>query len=222
MIRLFSTVVLAGLLPAPALAAEPSAAEPATTEAASSGADIQERINAIEAHYSKVDTIQANFVQKKKDAFGAVTQEGDIVLKRPTKMRWRFTSGDEQMFVTDGKTLWIYTKADNQVMRITDTSQATSTANTFLTSLDSLDELFDIKLLSEEEGQTFELTPKKSGMYKKIELSLDDELALKRVVFTDEYGNVTDLSFDKVVENGPVDEKVFTFVPPEGAKVIDN
>lgn len=206
-------VALAGSAPAASAADEaPAAVSP----------ELKGIIEAVEARYAKVDTIQAKFTQAKKDAFGEVKQDGDVVLQRPTKMRWRFTTGDESSFVTDGSTLWIYTKADNQVLRISDTSQATSTANTFLTSLDSLDELFKITLVSNTDGPVLELVPRTEGMYTSIRLSLSKDLTLRRVVFNDTYGNVTDLGFRDVKLNGAVDPKAFVFTPPPGATVIDN
>ncbi|MFK7929569.1 MAG: outer membrane lipoprotein chaperone LolA [Myxococcota bacterium] len=216
MIRL-SAVVVAFLLCAPAS----MAAEPAPASAVVSP-ELKGIIDAVEARYAKVNTIKAGFTQIKKDAFGEVKQDGDVVLQRPTKMRWRFTSGDESSFVTDGSTLWIYTKADNQVLRISDTSQATSTANTFLTSLDSLDELFTITLVDNSDGPTLEMVPRTEGMYTSIRLSLDAKYTLKQVIFNDTYGNVTDLAFRDVKLNESVDAKVFVFEPPAGATVIDN
>lgn len=206
-------------LTAPSFAQEP--AEPASAGEALAP-EVQAVVDKIEARYKTVDTIQAGFTQVKRDAFGEVQQQGDLVLQRPTKMRWRFTTGDEQMFVSDGSTLWIYSKAENQVLRISDTSQASSTANTFLTSLDSLDELFHIEAMSDDSGHTLKLVPRKKGMYKRIQLSVTPELVLRRAVFEDEYGNVTDLSFKDVVLDGTVDPKTFVFEVPEGAKVIDN
>ena len=168
------------------------------------------------------NTIQAAFTQSKSDAFGKVEQDGDVVLQRPTRMRWRFTTGEQSEFVTDGGTLWIYTKADNQVLRMTDTSQATNTANAFLTSLDSLDEMFVVTLVAQDAGPTLDLVPREATMYKRIRLSLDPSLVLRAVVFTDVYDNVTDLRFRDVKLNGPVDPSIFTFVAPAGAAVIDN
>ena len=84
---------------APAHAAEPEAA---TVENAASTDSISQIVTAVESRYAKVQTIQAKFTQVKKDSFGKVEQTGDVVLKRPNKMRWRFTSGDEQVFVSDG------------------------------------------------------------------------------------------------------------------------
>jgi len=208
MIRL-SAAALALLLCAPAA----MAAEPAPAAAAVSP-ELKGIIDAVEARYAKVNTIKAGFTQVKKDAFGEVKQDGDVVLQRPTKMRWRFTSGDESSFVTDGSTLWIYTKADNQVLRISDTSQATSTANTFLTSLDSIDELFTITLVDNSAGPTLEMVPRTEGMYTSIRLSLDAKYTLKQVIFNDTYGNVTDLTFRDVKLNESVDAKVFVFEPP--------
>lgn len=202
-----------GVGPAAAVAAEASAA---------GAAQVADIVSAVEKKYAEVQTIQANFTQSKRDAFGDIQQDGDVVLQRPARMRWRFTTGDESEFVTDGGTLWIYTKADNQVLRMRDTSQATSTANSFLTSLDSLDELFKITLIDQKGGPTLELVPREPGMYKRIRLALDPELVLRRVVFTDAYDNVTDLSFRDVRLNGKVDPAMFTFQVPSGATVIDN
>lgn len=204
---LLSSVLLA--VAAPAMAEEPAV-------------DLGAIVTNVEQKYAQVSTIEAQFTQVKKDAFGKVQQDGDVILKRPTKMRWRFTSGDESEFVTDGSRLWIYTKADNQVLLIEDTSQATSTANTFLTSLDSLDETFEIKLIENEGGPSFDLKPRQQGMYKNIRLSLDAELVLERVVFTDAYDNVTDIAFKGVKLNGNVDDASFVFKVPDGATVLKN
>ncbi len=215
-------VSLAAGLAGSLVASSAGAEEPAAAAAPALDPAVKAIVDRVEAKYAKVDTIEAKFTQVKKDSFGKVEQTGDVVLKRPNKMRWRFTSGDEQVFVSDGSTLWIYTKAENQVLRITDASQANAAANTFLTSLDSLDELFDPKIVATESGHTLDLTPKSSGMYKSIRLSLTDELVLSQAIFEDQYGNVTDLSFQGVVLNGNVEDTVFVFQPPDGATVIDN
>lgn len=211
--RLLLTSVLVAL-------AAPAVATPVV--ATSAAAELAPIVTSVEEKYAQVTTIEAKFTQVKKDVFGKIQQDGDVVLKRPTKMRWRFTSGDESEFVTDGSTLWIYTKADNQVLLIEDTSQATSTANTFLTSLDSLDETFEITLIENDAGPSFDLKPRQPGMYKNIKLSLDAQLVIERVVFTDAYDNVTDIAFKDVTLNGDVDDSAFVFKVPDGAKVLKN
>jgi chaperone LolA len=202
--------------------AAPGSAAPASAGASVAAADVKVIVSKVEAKYAKVSTIQASFTQVKKDSFGQVQQDGDVTLQRPTRMRWRFTTGDQSEFVTDGSVLWIYTKADNQVLRINDTSQAAGTANTFLTSLDSLDEMFVVTLVENEGGPTLMLVPRKPGMYKSIRLGLDAALVLERVVFVDTYDNVTDIAFRDVKLDGTVDPKVFQFQVPAGVKVIDN
>jgi outer membrane lipoprotein carrier protein len=44
------------------------------------------------------------------------TAEGKLTVKRPGKMRWEYTIPDVQTVVSDGRTMWIYRPADNQVM----------------------------------------------------------------------------------------------------------
>jgi outer membrane lipoprotein carrier protein len=215
-VKLLRLAVLATFVSTVAGASEASASPPAAAS------EVSQIISSVEKKYSQVHTIQAAFTQAKRDTFGAMQQDGDVVLQRPARMRWRFTSGDQSEFVTDGDTLWIYTKADNQVLRMRDTSAATTTANSFLTSLDSLDEMFTVTLVGRDGGPTLDLVPREAGMYKTIRLSLDTALVLRGIVFTDVYDNVTELSFRDVRLNGQVDAAAFKFVPPAGATVVDN
>lgn len=217
LLRPFLVSVLVAVV-TPAFAADAPVTAESTATAAPAG-DAKELVDAIEAKYKTVQTIEANFVQTKKDAFGEIVQKGDVVLKRPTKMRWRFTTGEETEFISNGSNFWIYNKASNEVIHIKDTSAANNTAESFLTSLDRLDEKFTVKALP---GKALQLVPVDEGMYKTIKLVVNDDLSLKQVTFVDMYDNITDIQFNDVKLNGDVAEDLFNFKAPEGASVIDN
>lgn len=209
--RALSGAVLAGAL---GLSAAPAFA----------GETVEAVVESVEKKYTGVETLQASFSQTiTSPMFGAETQTGQLTIKRPRKMRWEFTGG-EKLFVTNGATMWVYSKEDNQVIQYDDLGQASSTADALLQSLDNLDDLFSVKLVDDHgaAGHTLDLTPKGEGeqQFKSMTLSLDGELRVSRVVIVDPFDNVTDLAFNKVVLDGQVADSVFEFAAPDGAEVV--
>jgi outer membrane lipoprotein carrier protein len=180
-------------------------------------------IQAVEAKYSKVQAMQADFVQTtRSEVFGEEKQSGQVVLKRPKQMLWNFTGGAKKQFVTDGKTMWIYTEDEKQVIRYDDVSASSSTADSLLQSLDSLDEIFVVDLV--EAGPTHHilaLQPRKDGaQVKHLNLELDPDYVVRTVTITDSFDNVTVLAFSAVHLNPEVPDSMFQFQPPAGVEVI--
>lgn len=184
-------------------------------------AETEEIIKAIETKYTDVSVMQADFTQTTRSAlFGAEQQRGDVTLKRPSMMRWNFTN--EKQFVTDGKTMWIYTRADNQVIKYDDISTSTSTADSLLQSLDKLSEIFKVEVEPGDSGQhILLLLPNgKNSQFKKIRLTMSADFSVEHVVVTDAFENVTELKFTNMKLNGQVEDSSFQFDIPTGAEVI--
>lgn len=216
---LASSLAMAGNDPktgVPAADAKPVAAGATTTAAT----DQKAVISAIEKKYSGVTAMQAAFVQTShSQTFGDDKQSGTVALKRPKQMFWDF--GNKQ-FVTDGKTMWVYTADDNQVIKYDNigTSGGT-TADELLTSLDKIDSLFAVTTLEDSVGHSFDLAPKKdNGSVKKVHLELSDDLLVEKVVITDSFDNITQLDFTDVKLNVEVPDSKFQFQVPPGAEVV--
>lgn len=185
-------------------------------------AGVTEVIKAVEAKYADVSAMQASFVQTtKSDLYGAEELHGELTVKRPKMMRWQFKA-DGKQFLTDGSTMWVYTPADKQVIRYEDVSSSSSGADALLQSLDKLSELFDVKLVSEDAtAKVLMLGPKGENQpFKSIQLTLDGDLVVKKVVITDSFDSVTELAFQAVKLNAIVDDAVFRFTVPDGVEVI--
>ncbi len=180
----------------------------------------EELIEAVEARYGKVDTLSADFVQvSRSELFGDETESGHLLLKRPDKMRWSF--GSDKVFVTDGKKMWIYAASENQVIEYDDISEGRSTADELLTSLDKINDLFHIKVLeSTASRHRLELTPNETGQFKKVVLTLDASMTLQKVIITDTFDNVTEISFSNVKTGVSIPDSKFTFTVPAGADVV--
>lgn len=186
-------------------------------------------IRAVEATYQQVETIQADFVQvTRSSALGdEQRQRGKLVLKKPRKMRWDFTSPASKLFVTDGATIWIWSPGDNQVIVYRDFNEAAPGVANLLTDLNRLADQFQVKLVDDPSDpqkrlHTIDLWPKEQAGFKVIRLSLSPKkFLIERVVITDQFDNVTELSFSQVKLNNRVPDADFTFQVPPGAEVIN-
>src|SRR5207248_9615042 len=93
--------VVAGLVPI--RAAEPTAAELAQS---------------LQRKYDTIRDFSADFVHNYRS--GALrkqlTEKGRVLIKKPGKMRWEYTSPEEKLFVSDGVKMYSYIPQDKQVV----------------------------------------------------------------------------------------------------------
>ncbi|MBX2800306.1 MAG: outer membrane lipoprotein carrier protein LolA [Myxococcales bacterium] len=188
-------------------------------------ADTAKVVASVQKKYATVEVLRANFVQVAvSDLYGREEQRGTLVLQRPGKMRWTF-AGSGREFVTDGETMWIHNPEAKQVLRFQDFSAQASTVDSLLQSLHKVGELFEVASLpAEGSGARLSLVPKEESakaQVKALELQLDAELVLRKLVITDAFGAVTDLSFTDVTLGGEIGADTFRFQIPPGVEVID-
>ncbi len=187
---------------------------------------VPEILAAMERVYGSADALQADFVQVTRSAAlgDEQRQKGKVVMQRPRKMRWDFVSPETKLFVTDGETMWIWSPADNQVIVYRDVSDNSSDVVTLLTDLNRLQDIFDVTLLdneSDKNAYVLDLQPREQGNMKSLLLFLSRKKLLpERVILTDQFDTVTDLSFSQVKLDPKVSDVDFTFAIPDGAEVI--
>lgn len=187
---------------------------------------VDQVVAGVEGRYKDVKSLKAEFAQTVSSAvMGAgPTQSGVIMLARPRKMRWDFNAPDDKLFVTDGATMWVYTPADKQVFVSEDLGGGSGDMDALLSSLDSLDELFVVKLLDGAPAGSVRLglSPRKEGgNFKSLELQLTTpDYQLQRLVLVDGFDNRTELSFTNLQINPTLADSEFTFVVPDGTTVV--
>ena len=184
---------------------------------------VQEIVQAVERTYANVQAIRADFTQTSRSSLmGEQHQKGKVLLKRPRKMRWAFTQPDDRQFVTDGKTMWIWSASDNQVIVTGDFASQSGDMPQLLDDLSKLDELFDIVVVpGPPQTHVLSLTPKKQAAFKKLELVLEKKkYTLEKVTMTDNMDGVVELAFSQVKLNPELADSSFTFAIPPGAQVI--
>jgi len=209
----------------PLLALTPvSSAAQAGDAAAAGGNSVDTVVAAVEATYKDVTSISADFTQTTRNLMmgDETVQKGKVQIKRPRKMRWEFNE-PRSSFVTNGKTMWVYTATDNQVLVTEELGSGGGDGMTqLLDGLDELGEHFDVKLTDETDTEiTLELSPKAQANFKVLRLTLaKDGYSLQQVVMVDPFDNTTELAFEGVALNAEVPDSAFDFQIPAGATVV--
>lgn len=121
---------------------------------ADASTDLQQRLN-------KVNSFHASFTQKVTDGSGANVQdgEGELWVKRPSLFNWHMTAPDESVIISDGKSLWFYNPFVEQAT-VSLLKNATSNTPFMLIARNQSSDWkqYNVK----QQGDKFELTPKKS------------------------------------------------------------
>ncbi len=174
----------------------------------------------VEAHYSAVKTLRADFVQTvHSDLYGDDTQAGRLAIARPGRMRWDFT-GDGRVYLITEDRVSIWTPAEGQLLRYPYTP---SGADSLLQSLDHVDELFAVSAPAQptDGGVVLDLTAKAGGGGPSVRLTLGPDLGLTRISLSDSMGTKTEIVFSHVVAGAPIEPSTWTLAVPPDARIID-
>jgi outer membrane lipoprotein carrier protein len=191
--------------------------------------DLDQVIAKVQETYQGIQDLSARFQQVSliKGSPEKEESSGVVLLKKPGMMRWEYKSPEPRLIVCDGKTLYIYSPADQQVLVQEATKAFTSSTVNLLAGMGKLREDFLIQWgKTATKGSSgallLELKPVQSGgQIEGILMEIRPQTYLvERMVLKDIFSNTTTLSFKKVKVNTGLSDSLFTFVPPPGTQVI--
>ena len=200
--------------PAPGVAGTPSPAVSADT-----------LINRLTDRYGNKN-FSADFIQEStlKAMDITDTATGKAWFKHPGMMRWEYKTPEEHVIITDGKTLWVYQPADNQVV-IGDAASYFSDGNgaSFLSDIGLIKNAFTVTI-----DQTTDAVYRLKMVPHKKQLDLSEiYLTISRSTFDIEsvrtvnaYGDDTRIIFRNLTFDPQMSDARFTFKVPKGADII--
>ena len=191
--------------------------------------DVRSIARAVDEHYNRLRTLQAEFTEIYRGAGAERTESGSLWLKKPGKMRWEYRSPREKVFVSDGKDAWFYVPGDRQARK------------TPARQLDDLRSplgflLGKTRLEKELDGLSFapDVAPAVAGdvVLRGVPTALADRVSevllettpedrITRIVLEEVDGAVTEYRFREERENVAVGDERFHFRPPVGVETID-
>jgi len=213
--RLWTAAVLALAVVVPAGAADNAA----------------ELAQSLQRKYDTIHDFSADFVQTYKGGVlrKTVTERGHVLVKKPGKMRWDYTSPEKKLFVSDGIKLYSYVPADQQV-RIDNVPKDDRGGAPILflagkgnLTRDFTASLGEVPAGSPPESVALKLVPKTAQPdYDWLLLVVDRQsLTLRALVTMDAEGGQSSIAFAKLKENVNPADKEFAFNIPRGADVIN-
>ena len=184
---------------------------------------------ALQAKYDLVRDFSADFVHAYRGGVlhQTATEQGRLLVKKPGKMRWEYTSPERKVFVSDGRKLYSYLPQDKQVIvsDVPDEDHATTPA-LFLTGKGNLQRDFTVTYVELDGVPTgttiLKLSPRRrEPEYDWLVLAVDPRtLVLRALVTIDSQGGRSTFTFTNLKENVRIADKEFAFRIPGGVDVI--
>ena len=72
----------------------------------------------VDRHYDQLQSLKAGFSESYAGLGMTKTESGTLLLRKPGRMMWQYSSPPGKIFLLDGKYAWFYTQGDAQVQRI--------------------------------------------------------------------------------------------------------
>ena len=179
----------------------------------------------LDRFFEKVTTFKASFTQVVLDENLLALEEtsGLLWIARPGRFRWDYESGHRQSIVADGEVLWLYDVELEQVTRRAQESAIGQTPAVLLSGGQQYRKDYNVTILGRQGAVNWiSLVPKFSdGSFAEIQLGFEGE-TLRLIQLLDELNQITRVTLANVVENEPIPDSVFRFIPPTGVDVISD
>lgn len=179
----------------------------------------------LDRFFEKVTTFKASFIQVVLDENLLALEEtsGLLWIARPGRFRWDYESGHRQSIVADGEVLWLYDVELEQVTRRAQESAIGQTPAVLLSGGQQYRKDYNVTILGRQGAVNWiSLVPKFSdGSFAEIQLGFEGE-TLRLIQLLDELNQITRVTLANVVENEPIPDSVFRFIPPTGVDVISD
>jgi outer membrane lipoprotein carrier protein len=212
------------------LAAPPPPAPPPPATPAAARLPLPAVIEKMQKNYDQAKDFRAHFSQKYTNvAFNRTkVSSGEVAFKKGGRMRWDYDKPDPQMFVSDGKTLWLYEPNDKQAFRQSLKESQLPAALSFLLGKGKLSDEFEISLAGEiaygnKVDYRLSLKPKQpQATYKSIYFIVDAKsFYVTESVLVNAQGDINDITFSDVKVNTKIPDTLFKWSVPAGVRTID-
>lgn len=191
------------------------------------GDEKEDILDAVQKQYEKTITFKANFIQNSYLKIMDQTEvaKGEVVIKKPGKMKWNYKAPDPQILISNQNGVWLYLPDEKQVTKMQmGNIYSTNTPTLFLLGDGKLSEAFNVgQVLTNEDKITLILIPKDPGMnIEKLFLFVEPEnYQITGSSVHDHLGNKTEILFNDIELNMVIANSLFDFKIPEGVELID-
>lgn len=210
------------ILLAAALLSTGAFAQQRSPSASDAAKDLAQKVN---RHYNQLHSLKTGFTESYEGLGIRRTESGTLLLLKPGRMKWDYSSPAGKLFLLDGKYAWFYSKGDPQVQRIP-AKQLDDLRSPlrFLLGHTELEKELTGLTVHPAAGGGFVLAGQPKGQEKRVHLlslnvTADGTITGIEIEETD--GALTRFAFSGEQTNVSVPADTFRFTPPAGVPVVD-
>lgn len=185
----------------------------------------QDLARRVDRHYNQLHSLTAGFTESYEGLGIKRAESGNLLLLKPGRMRWEYSSPAGKLFLLDGKYAWFYTRGDPQVQRIPskELDDLRSPLRLLLGHTEIEKEMNNLTVTRVANGR-FTLTGLPKGQEKRISrltltVTADGGITVIEIDETD--GALTRFTFTGEMPNVAIPAEAFHFTPPPGVPVVD-
>jgi outer membrane lipoprotein carrier protein len=180
----------------------------------------------VDRHYNQLRSLKAGFTESYEGLGIKRTESGTLLLLKPGRMKWDYSSPPGKLFLLDGKYAWFYSSGDSQVQRIPakELDDLRSPLRFLLGRTELEKEMDNLTLLPAGSSGLFTLSGQPRGQERRVArltLAVTAEGAITGIEIEETDGALTRFTFTGEADNTPVSPETFHFTPPAGIPVVD-
>jgi outer membrane lipoprotein carrier protein len=179
----------------------------------------------VDRHYNQLHSLKAGFSENYEGMGVKRSESGTLLLVKPGRMKWEYSSPLGKLFLLDGKYAWFYTRGDPQVQRIPakELDDLRSPLRFMLGHTELEKEMDNLTLATVPNGY-FILTGQPKGQesrVRRLALTVTFEGTIIAIEMEETDGALTHFSFTSEQPNVPIPPETFHFTPPPGVPVVN-
>ncbi len=182
-------------------------------------------ISQVESHYNRAQTLAVDFTETfSVQGRTRKPESGTLALRKPGRMRWDYSQPAGKVFVSDGRTVYLYTADDQRVERSSlKASEDMRAPMAFLLGrLELRKEFASFDTRPAEGGIWLDATAKNERLpYEKIQMLIVTGGAIRQLKILGRDDSQLSFLFTNETVNPPLNNRLFEFAIPDGAEVVD-
>jgi outer membrane lipoprotein carrier protein len=190
---------------------------------------VQETAKAVDEHYNRVVSLQADFTEIYQGSGIERTESGQLWLKKQGKMRWQYRSPEVKLFIGDGRNAWLYLPAERQVRKssLKKLEDLRSPLAFLLGKLKLEKELADLSFAPGmaawmAEDVVLRGVPRgQEDRVREVDIEITPDDRIVRILLEGQDESTTEYRFSHQRENVEIPDRWFEFRPEAGTEVIE-
>lgn len=185
----------------------------------------QELAQRVDRHYNQLHSLKAGFTESFAGLGMQRKESGTLLLLKPGRMRWDYSTPAGKLFLLDGRFAWFYSKGDTQVQRMQakELDDLRSPLRFLLGHTELAKEMQGLAVATAPNDR-YTLSGQPKGQEQRVDkltLTVTPDGTITGIEIEETDGAITRFEFTGEVDNPSIPAGEFHFTPPPGVSVVE-